>query len=104
MISKKTINKITKEIVETCNPHLVILFGSYGRGKPTEESDLDIFVVADLPGSSVERIRYVNRAITACGFGIDIVVRNQKQVIKALAGRDWFIQEIFKEGRVLYER
>lgn len=104
MVSRKTIKNIVKEIVDACDPDLVILFGSYGRGKPKKDSDLDIFVVADLPGSSAERIRFVNRAITATGFGIDIVVRNPEQVKKALKGRDWFIQEIFAEGMKMYAR
>jgi predicted nucleotidyltransferase len=103
-ISQKTIRKITNEIVEACNPELVILFGSYGRGTPTKDSDLDIFIVADLPGTASERIRFVNRAISARGFGIDVVIRNREQVQKSLQGRDWFVQEIIREGKLLYEQ
>ncbi|MDP2207383.1 MAG: nucleotidyltransferase domain-containing protein [Bacteroidota bacterium] len=104
MISKKTIKNIIKEIVDACDPELVILFGSYGREKPKKDSDLDIFVVADLPGSASEKNQFVNRAITASGFGIDIVIRSREQVKKALKGRDWFIQEIFAEGKKMYAR
>jgi predicted nucleotidyltransferase len=103
-IPKKTIAKIVQEIVRACKPRLVILFGSYGRGNPTEDSDLDLFVVADLPGSSTERIRFVQRAITATGFGMDIVVRTPEQYGKAMAGRDWFVQEIVEQGKVMYAR
>lgn len=102
MISKKTIKNIVREIVDAGDPELVILFGSYGRGKPKKDSDLDIFVVADLPGTASEKIRFVDRAITSSGFGIDIVVRSREQVKNALKGRDWFIQEIFAEGKKLY--
>ncbi|MBU1298251.1 MAG: nucleotidyltransferase domain-containing protein [Bacteroidota bacterium] len=104
MISKKIINKITKEIVAACNPKLVVLFGSYGRGKPKEDSDLDIFVVANIPGKPSDRIRYINRAIAEEGFGIDIVVRTPKEFQRALKGRNWFIQEIVEEGKTLYAR
>lgn len=104
MISKKTIKNITKEIVDACNPQMVILFGSYGYGNPNKESDLDIFVVTDLPGSSTERIRFVRRAISESGFSLDVVVRSSSEYKKALAGRDWFIQEIAREGKVLYAR
>lgn len=92
MISQRTINKIVREIVTACKPYLVILFGSYGRGKPRADSDLDIFVVADLKGTSSKKIRFVNRAITATGFGIDVVVRSPEEVERALKGRDWFVQ------------
>jgi predicted nucleotidyltransferase len=103
-IPKKTIAKIVQEIVRACKPRLVILFGSYGRGDPTNDSDLDLFVVANLPGNSSERIRFVHRAITATGFGIDIVVRTPEQYAKAMAGRDWFVQEIVKQGKIMYAR
>ncbi|MBA4311518.1 MAG: hypothetical protein C0417_02700 [Chlorobiaceae bacterium] len=104
VISKKTIKNIVREIVDACDPELVILFGSYGRGKPKKDSDLDIFVVADLPGTASEKNRFVDRAITSSSFGIDIVVRSREQVKNALKGRDWFIQEIFAEGKKLYAR
>jgi predicted nucleotidyltransferase len=103
-ITKKTIEKIVQEIVRACEPRLVILFGSYGRGNPKKDSDLDLFVVADLPGSSAERFRFVQRAITATGFGVDIVVRTPEQYAKAMAGRDWFVQEIVEQGKVMYAR
>lgn len=103
MISKKTIKNIVKEVVDACNPELVILFGSYGRGKPKKDSDLDIFVVADLPGTDSEKIRYVRRVVTKRGFGFDVVVRSSNELKRALSGRDWFIQEIVREGKVLYK-
>lgn len=104
MISKKTIKNIVREIVDACNPELVICFGSYGIGKPKKDSDLDIFVVANLLGTASEKNRFVNRAITESGFGIDIVVRSREQVKKAWKGRDWPIQEIFAEGKKMYAR
>lgn len=42
MISNKTIKNIVKEIVDVCDPELIILFGSHGRGKPKKDSDLDV--------------------------------------------------------------
>jgi predicted nucleotidyltransferase len=104
VISKKTIKNIVKEIVDACNPELVILFGSYGRGTPKKDSDLDIFVVTDLPGSSIDRNRIVRNAIKENGFGLDVVTRTPKEYNRALRGRDWFIQEIAREGKVLYAR
>lgn len=79
IISQKIIKNIAKEIVAACNPELVILFGSYGYSKPNKESDLDIFVVTDLPGSSTERIRFVRQAISENGFSLDVVARSQSE-------------------------
>ncbi len=104
MISQATIQKIVDDIVKGVNPIKVILFGSYARGSQTTDSDLDIFVVAEMEGSSVERIRRVRGAITSERLAVDVVVRTPYQVQKSLTGRDWFVQEVFEQGKVLYER
>ena len=44
---QEKLNEAVKIIVEIANPQLVILFGSYATGCQTEESDLDLLVVAD---------------------------------------------------------
>lgn len=43
------LDEAVRVIVETAHPQLVILFGSYAEGKQTEESDLDLLVVAESP-------------------------------------------------------
>ena len=104
MISDKTIREVVKQIVEACRPKSVILFGSYARGRPCKGSDLDIFIVANIPGRPSERFRVIQRAILEQGFGIDLVVRTPGEVKRALKGRDWFVQDIMKHGKILYER
>lgn len=104
MISRKTIQDVVRDIVRACKPEKVILFGSYARGKQHSDSDLDIFVVANLRGSSSEKIRRVRRAISGSGFGINVVVRTPFAFRRALKGRDWFVQEIAETGKVMYER
>ncbi len=104
MISKETIQQVVDEIVEGVDPLKIIMFGSYARGTQTEDSDLDIFVVVEMEGSSAETIRRVNSVISVMGLGIDVVVRSPAQVEKSLKGRDWFVQEVHEQGKVLYER
>src|SRR5436309_7850064 len=104
MIFQKTIQGVVDDIVREIKPHKVIVFGSYARGDATPDSDLDIFVVARLRGTSSERIRRVRSAITSNGFGLDVVVRTPRQVKKSLNGRDWFVQEVFEQGKLMYER
>jgi predicted nucleotidyltransferase len=47
MVSKRTIKKVTKEIVAHFRPRQVILFGSYAYGTPTEDSDVDLLVIME---------------------------------------------------------
>jgi len=68
-----------------------------------KDSDIDLFIVADIPGLPAERVRQVRRAIKEQA-SVDIVVRSQKDIEASLKGRDWFVQEVFEKGRVLYAR
>ena len=101
MISKEKISRIVSAIVQQCSPQQIILFGSHACGKPTEDSDIDLFVVANIPGLASERIRTVRRAIKE-NVPVDVVVRAPEEVERALRGRDWFVKEVFEKGKVLY--
>jgi len=103
MVTKKQIAKIVSDVVRKCLPERIILFGSYAYGKPTEDSDIDLFVVASMAEVGAERIRIVRRAIEE-NVRVDVVVRTPEEVERALLGRDWFVQEIIKKGKVLYAR
>lgn len=103
MASDKKISRIVTSIVEHCSPEKVILFGSHAYGKPNKGSDIDLFIVADIPGLPAERIRFIRRAIKEQA-SVDIVVRSQKDVEKSLNGRDWFVQEVFEKGKILDAR
>ncbi|MCX6138919.1 MAG: nucleotidyltransferase domain-containing protein [Ignavibacteriales bacterium] len=103
MATEKKISRIVSSIIAQCSPEKVILFGSHAYGTPTKDSDIDLFIVADIPGLPAERVRLVRRAIKEQA-SVDIVVRSPKDIETSLKGRDWFVQEVFEKGRVLYER
>ncbi len=104
MISENTIRRIARQIVRSCKPEKVILFGSYGYGTPGPESDLDILVIARWRGTSSERIRRVLRSIKEERLSIDVIVKTPAEFEKGLKGRNWFLQEVAEKGRVLYAR
>jgi len=103
MATKEKISRIVSSIVAQCSPEKIILFGSHAYGKPNRDSDIDLFIVADIPGLPAERVRHVRRAIKEQA-SVDIVVRSPKDIEASLKGRDWFVQEVFEKGRVLYAR
>ena len=81
----------------------IILFGSRAYGTPADDSDIDLFVVANIPGLAAERIRTVRRAIEE-NVSVDVVVRTPEEVERSLQGRDWFVKEVFQKGKILYAR
>ncbi|MBF8278396.1 MAG: Polbeta protein [Candidatus Brocadiaceae bacterium] len=51
MINKDEIKRIAKNMAIVADAERVILFGSYARGEATEQSDVDLMIIAksDLP-------------------------------------------------------
>ena len=79
---------------------LVVLFGSRARGDYTDESDVDILVVADnLPKDPREAFSTLRDArypsINPIGFNTEVF-------LKKLAAGSTFLLEILDEGIVLY--
>ncbi|MEW6701423.1 MAG: nucleotidyltransferase domain-containing protein [Bacteroidota bacterium] len=78
---KNKIQRIVSSIVEQCLPEKIILFGSHAYGKPNKDSDIDLFVVAKIPGLPAERIRVVRRAINEQA-SIDVIVKDPEEVVR----------------------
>ena len=101
----RTIRAIAKHIAEKFDPEEIILFGSQAYGKPTGWSDVDLLVVMDIPkGGELEAILDVSRSLPDLTFSVDIVVRSREVFERRKKLGDWFLREITKKGKVLYER
>ncbi|MBC8525937.1 MAG: nucleotidyltransferase domain-containing protein [Candidatus Cloacimonetes bacterium] len=61
MISKEQIHEIVQTIVKGYNPKKIILFGSYVSGNPSEDSDLDMFLVKESKLPRYKRARQVHK-------------------------------------------
>jgi hypothetical protein len=54
LVTPEKVHAVVGRLIEMAHPKQIILFGSYGRGKITEDSDLDVLIVA---GDEVENTR-----------------------------------------------
>lgn len=103
----KTLPQAIKRIVAELKPEKIILFGSYANGNPTPDSDVDLFVVIETNGGNKEMYRAVSRLLYPRQFPVDIIIKTPKEVEEALKGgkdNGFFIREIVKKGKVLYDR
>ncbi len=82
----------------------VILFGSYARGNPTPDSDVDLLVVWKTRRPPLDCRMRISGLFLDRSFPMDIIVRTPRQVRESLAGFDPFIQEVHSTGKVLYEK
>ena len=102
MVTIKDIRKLGREIARKFNPRQIVLFGSYARGKPTPDSDVDLLVVLPFKGDPVDKSVEIRLNIHP-PFPVDLLVRTPKKVSQRLKMGDSFMENILKNGKVLYE-
>ena len=101
-IPQKAIDNVVKQIVDKFKPDRISLFGSYARGNPRPESDVDLLVVMETPLREVQQAIQISQEIDY-RFGLDLIVHTPKYLAERLKMGDWFLRDVIKEGKVLYE-
>jgi predicted nucleotidyltransferase len=95
---------VTRRIVVACDPHRIILFGSYAYGHPSADSDVDLLIVMESDERPAARAMRVSRLLRPRPFPMDILVRTPEEIQRRLNMGDYFIREVIERGRILYER
>lgn len=101
-IPQKAIDQVVDQIVEKFKPQKIILFGSYARGNPRPESDVDLLVIMDNRHKKSSPSLEIRRHLGVM-FGLDLLVYTSKRLKERLDMGDWFLKDVLKEGKVLYE-
>lgn len=102
------LERITQQIVDKLRsdyaPLKIILFGSYARGTPKVDSDIDLFIVKDTNERFIDRWVTVRRILSnpSRKLAIETLVLTPQEVTDRLACGDQFVAEILEKGRVLY--
>ncbi len=101
----KKINKMVREIVKEYQPEKIILFGSYAWGKPNEDSDVDLFILKNTDKPRLERERELRKSLFSSDFPLDIIVYTPKEAEKSInENRNLFIEDIVRNGKILYKK
>lgn len=106
MINKSYIQELINTL-KTINPYLIILFGSYAYGTPTEDSDIDMPVVTNddfMPKTYNEQLEYrlsVKKLIreTAKKVPVDLLIYSKPMFEKFKALESSFSKEILTNGK-----
>ena len=94
------LKKIAERLRKEYNAERVILFGSYARGEETEDSDVDILVIAPAKERFFERMAKV-LALTRDlykGLALSPIVLRPEEMEKRIEIGDQFVQEILNKG------
>ncbi|MBU4271834.1 MAG: nucleotidyltransferase domain-containing protein [Planctomycetes bacterium] len=87
---------------EEFHPWRVVLFGSYARGAATKDSDVDVLVVMPFKGRSADKSVEIRLRIRP-SFPLDLLVRTPEVVRRRIEMGDYFLRDILRDGKVLYE-
>ncbi|MEA2104481.1 MAG: nucleotidyltransferase domain-containing protein [Candidatus Cloacimonadota bacterium] len=104
MINNKQIAEITKTIVDNYHPEKIILFGSYANGNFTRDSDLDLLLIKESNLPRFKRAREVHEFFDPYPIAMDILVYTKREVEKWKNFSHSFINQVFENGIILYER
>lgn len=102
MISMKDIQAFANNVAAKFRPERVVLFGSYGYGRPTADSDVDILVVMPHDGKPWRKATEIRQAVRP-SFPMDLLVRSGEELARRIEMGDCFLREVVQKGRVLYE-
>jgi predicted nucleotidyltransferase len=106
-VTPEVVDHVCRRIIQAIRPDKIIVFGSVARNEVNQSSDLDILVV--VTGSSATDCRQIARKIDALlfgrRFGMDILVRTDQQINDCLQrGHSFYVEEVFRKGKILYDR
>ena len=104
MIDSRKIDEIVGKIVHGYHPDKIIMFGSYAAGNYDSHSDLDLFLVKDSEIPRPQRGIEVRKLLRGSKTPIDLIVYTPKEIEKEITSMYSFVSEVFKTGKLLYER
>jgi|SoiMethySBSTD1v2_1073268.scaffolds.fasta_scaffold250018_2 uncharacterized protein len=96
----KRLQTIGKKIKREYRAEKVILFGSYAKGNASEDSDVDLLVIAPTKERFFERMASVRRLIRNLRDGLPVspIVLTPGELEKRRAAGDPFVREILETG------
>lgn len=100
---RKVILTVVEKIKKEYQPDKIILFGSYACGNPTEESDIDLFIIKETSKRRIDRFCEVRKIIRDLkGISVQPIVFTKDELNTRIKMADDFIMDVLEKGEVLY--
>ncbi len=104
MVTMNQIEELGRRIGREFHADRVVLFGSYAHGVPTDDSDVDLLVVAQTSLPPRKRYGAVRRLVADYPAAFDIIVKTPDEYARSRSVVNTIAYFAEKSGRVLYER
>lgn len=85
----------------------LILFGSFAKGNPREDSDIDLLAIADIPADNVRGFRIQLKKLLwenlhPYNRSFDLVVDSENRIKDRIRLGDGFYEDIYTKGKIIY--
>ncbi|MCK4294845.1 MAG: nucleotidyltransferase domain-containing protein [Planctomycetes bacterium] len=104
MVAMNTIEEFGRRIGRQFGAERIILFGSHAEGSATEDSDIDLLVVAETSLPPNKRYAAVRRLVADAPAAFDIIVKTPDEYNRWRGVVNHIVYFADKYGRVIYER
>lgn len=108
MVTNTVIQQLVDRIKQF-DPEKIILFGSYAYGTPSEDSDVDLFVVKNVTRGEIRGLRlsirtHLRDIIYSQKVPVDLLLDNQENINERIKLGDSIYTDIMKNGRTVYAK
>jgi predicted nucleotidyltransferase len=97
------IEEAVRRIVQVAHPVKIILFGSWSRGNPRAESDVDLLVIERVVENRFAELIRLNQALRGLLLAVDILVIGETDFKEWAETPGSVYGAAWREGRVIYE-
>lgn len=101
---QEKIQEMVRRIVSAFHPDKVVLFGSYARGTPGPDSDVDLMVVMPVEGSKRRQSVKIRMLLHGLGIAKDIAVATPEEFGRYRDIPGTLVRAACLEGKILYDR
>jgi uncharacterized protein len=77
---KRLLQSLVEEILRSCDPDEILLFGSHAKGIDRPDSDLDLLVIGDFREAKFLRRRIVEEALARSPIPVDIHLMTREEL------------------------
>ena len=102
LTNEALLETVRTRLVAGILPDKIIVFGTRSRGDARFDSDLDLVVVANLPGSLGDRSRAVRAHLMDLPVPMDVVVYTPEEFARLREWRSSIAGIADRDGRVLH--
>ena len=98
------VQRTLHRLIRAFAPQQILLFGSWAKGTTHDRSDVDLLIVADLPGNASVHTRRARQLAADCFPRIDVVFATPGEVLSAQTAKSPFLASILGSSVVVYRK